>query len=93
MSRMSAGSEFEYLMRHAAHGDAPGRSTAMTHYYVNAGYPAAVWLGATSTTSTMSTKNSLREPFANGSPPTKAPNHPSTPCKNGSASERPLGYQ
>ncbi|MBN9607872.1 MAG: relaxase domain-containing protein [Actinobacteria bacterium] len=46
MSRMSAGSGFEYLMRHTARGDAPDRSTAMTRYYVNAGYPAGVWLGA-----------------------------------------------
>ena len=46
MSRMSAGAGFEYLMRHTARGDAPDRSTAMTRYYVNAGYPAGVWLGA-----------------------------------------------
>lgn len=46
LSRMSAGSGFEYLMRHTARGDAPDRSTAMTRYYVNAGYPAGVWLGA-----------------------------------------------
>jgi len=46
MSRMSTGSGFEYLMRHTARGDAPDRSTAMTRYYVNAGYPAGVWLGA-----------------------------------------------
>lgn len=46
MSRMSAGSGFEYLMRHTARGDGPDRSTAMTRYYVNAGYPAGVWLGA-----------------------------------------------
>ncbi|MBN9608863.1 MAG: relaxase domain-containing protein [Actinobacteria bacterium] len=46
LSRMSAGSGFEYLMRHTSRGDAPDRSTAMTRYYVNAGYPAGVWLGA-----------------------------------------------
>ncbi|MBN9610880.1 MAG: relaxase domain-containing protein [Actinobacteria bacterium] len=46
LSRMSAGSGFEYLMRHTARGDAPERSTAMTRYYVAAGYPAGVWLGA-----------------------------------------------
>jgi conjugative relaxase-like TrwC/TraI family protein len=47
VAKLSAGSGFEYLMRHTARGDAPdlGRD-AMTRYYTNPGYPAGVWLGS-----------------------------------------------
>lgn len=50
---MSAGSGFEYLMRHTARGDGAETSastsisaSAMTRYYTEAGYPAGRWLGA-----------------------------------------------
>jgi len=48
---MSAGSGFEYLMRHTARGDGAETSasasvSAMTRYYTEAGYPAGRWLGS-----------------------------------------------
>jgi len=46
IARLSAGSGYQYLMRHTARGDAPDRAgDAMTRYYTNPGYPAGIWLG------------------------------------------------
>lgn len=46
VAKLSAGSGYEYLMRHTARGDAPDRAAdAMTRYYTNPGYPAGVWVG------------------------------------------------
>lgn len=47
LARMSAGCGYEYFTKHTARGDAPDRaSTGLVDYYIAAGYPAGVWLGA-----------------------------------------------
>ncbi len=46
VAKLSAGSGYEYLMRHTARGDAPDLvADALTWNYSNPDYPAGVWFG------------------------------------------------
>ena len=48
LSKMSAGSGYEYLLRHIARADTDNsvdRPGSLTAYYAASGYPAGVWLG------------------------------------------------
>ena len=46
MHRLSAGSGYQYLLRHTASGDvARLAGTPLTAYYTASGYPPGRWLG------------------------------------------------
>jgi conjugative relaxase-like TrwC/TraI family protein len=46
MARLSAGTEYRYLLRHTAAGDAARpQSTSLVDYYAATGYPPGRWLG------------------------------------------------
>ena len=46
MHRLSAGSGYQYLMRHTASGDVQRLAgTPLTAYYTASGYPPGRWLG------------------------------------------------
>jgi hypothetical protein len=47
ISRLSAGTGYQYLLRHISRGDGamPSPAKAMTRYYTDPGYPPGIWLG------------------------------------------------